>query len=206
VPPSNKAVSLPQQESNAKKTDSCWLMIDDKPVHKASAVQYLLYSEEGHKSTDWPSRAAGMKKIWSFSWFPDSPSLNDDSLIGDKFLLNQLVATSIRTKNVITLAIVQVLGINDETGSPVAVINTLLLLSLEVMLHGQVLTLCRQDPATWIWDTTFESFSADKPKPAVAGHIASKKTSVIDIPACITQTIKAKYDQQSDLVHLISKF
>jgi hypothetical protein len=50
-----------------QKTDSFWLEIDGKSVHKASAVCFLLYSEEGHKSTDKPSRAAGMKKIQSWS-------------------------------------------------------------------------------------------------------------------------------------------
>jgi hypothetical protein len=90
---------------HVQKTDSFWLVIEGKQVHKASAVQYLLYSEEGCKSMDRPSRAVGMKKIWSFSRNPDSPSLNDDSLIGDKFLLNQLVTTFIRSNNVLTLAI-----------------------------------------------------------------------------------------------------
>jgi hypothetical protein len=190
---------------HVQKTDSFWLMIDDKPVHKASAVRYLLYSEEGRKSTDRPSRAAGMKKIRSFSWCPNSPLLNDDSLIGDKFLLNQLVVTFIRTKNVVTLAIIRVSSINDETGASVAVINTTALLSQEVTLCGQVLTLQKWDSATWIWDKSFESFSPDN-KPAAVGHIPSKKTSVIDIPTCITQTIKAQYEQKSDSVGLIFKF
>jgi hypothetical protein len=128
---------------HVQKTDSFWLVIEGKQVHKASAVRYLLYSEEGHKSMDRPSRAAGMKKIWSFSRNHDSPSLNDDSLIGDKFPLNQLVATFkfIRSNNVLTLAILQVSGINNETGAPVAAVNTSALLSQEVMLRGQVLTL-----------------------------------------------------------------
>jgi hypothetical protein len=46
-----------------QRTDSFWLEIDGRSVHKASAVCFLLYSEEGCKSTDQPSRVAGMKKI-----------------------------------------------------------------------------------------------------------------------------------------------
>ena len=52
---------------HVQKTDSFWLIIEGKQVHKASTVQYLLYSKEGCKSMDWPSRAAGMNKIQSFS-------------------------------------------------------------------------------------------------------------------------------------------
>jgi hypothetical protein len=116
------------------------------------------------------------------------------------------VTTFIRSNNVLTLAILWVSGINNETGAPAAAINTSALLSQEVILWGQVLTLRQWDASTWIWDGGFELFLSDK-KPSTAALIPSKKTTIIDIPACITQMIKAQYEQRSDdSISLISKF
>ena len=188
-----------------QKTDSFWLEIDGKSVHKASAVRFLLYSEEGRKSTDRPSRAAGMKKIRSWSRYPSPPSLEDDFLVGNQFMLNQLVATFIRTNDVVSLAIIQVSGIKDAAGNSVSSIDSSALLSHDVNLQGQVLTLIQRDGSSWVWNGSFESFTADK-KPSAASHIASKKSSVLDFPAAITQAVKARYEKCNDTSGLMSVF
>ena len=130
----------------------------------------MLYSEEGHKSTDWLSRAAGMKKIWSWSYqYPSPPSLGDDFFVGNQFKLNQLVATFICTNDIVLLAIIQVSGIKDAAGNSVSSIDSSALLSHDVSLRGQALTLIQCDGSSWAWSGSFESFTADK-KPPAASH------------------------------------
>ena len=77
-------------------------------------------------------------------------------------MLNQLVATFIRTNDVVSLAIIQVSGIKDAAGNSVSSIDSSALLSHDVNLRGQILTLIQCDGSSWIWNGSFESFTADK--------------------------------------------
>lgn len=182
---------------SVQKNDSNWLLVDDKMVHKGTAVRYMLYSEDGRKSTDRPSRAAGMKKIRTFSRVPDSPSLNDDSLLGDVLIIGQLVASFIRIESSVVLAIVRVSAISNDTGESVASIPCQDLGS-DVTLQGQVLTLeCTGDKQKWHWTGTYENFPPEKQSKAAAKADtptpSSKKSTVIKFPASLSQTVKQKF-------------
>ena len=105
-------------------------------VHKSSAVRFLLYREEGRKSYNRDERAAGVKNICTYSWEPPGPSLADnESLIGDVFLICQLVATFIRVEKTVALAIMQVTGIQNKTES-VDSVEISALSSREVTFQG----------------------------------------------------------------------
>ncbi|KAJ7898149.1 hypothetical protein B0H13DRAFT_2337610 [Mycena leptocephala] len=186
---------------SVRKKDRAWLTLKDaggkpKHYHKASAVRYLLCTEDGLKSTDRLVRVQGLAKIRCYSRNPATPSLADDSVVGDVFLLNQLVATFIRVKNDVALAVLRVTAIENEKKTLLSSIAKSELSSDKVTLRGQVLVLSfdvnrdpkLKTPATqkshWVWQPNqFESFN-------VADGQVTKKSSIIEVPATLTQCVK----------------
>ncbi|KAJ7848204.1 hypothetical protein B0H13DRAFT_2361998 [Mycena leptocephala] len=186
---------------SVRKKDRAWLTLRDaggkpKHCHKASAVRYLLCTEDGLKSTDRLARVQGLAKIRCYSRNPATPSLADDSVVGDIFLLNQLVATFIRVKNDVALAVLRVTAIENEKKTLLSSIVKSELSSDKVTLRGQVLVLSfdvnrdpkLKTPATqkshWVWQPNqFESFN-------VADGQVTKKSSIIEVPATLTQCVK----------------
>ncbi|KAJ7437703.1 hypothetical protein FB451DRAFT_1193094 [Mycena latifolia] len=189
---------------SVRKQDRAWLTLKDnsgksKHCHKASAVQYLLCTEDGLKSTDRLARVQGLAKIRSYSRNPPTPSLaGDDSSIGDLFLLNQLVATFIRVQNDVALAILRVTAIENERKTLLGSIPKSELVSDKVILRGQVLVLSLATPGTWdpkaagadapkshwVWEpNSFESFN-------VSDGQVTKKSSIIEVPASLTRCVK----------------
>ncbi|KAF7326797.1 Ubiquitin carboxyl-terminal hydrolase 34 [Mycena sanguinolenta] len=192
---------LPEPGNNdldgVRKKDKAWLTLKEgdkeKYCHKASAVRWLLCTEEGLKSTDRLARVQGLAKIRSYSRNPATPTLADESIIGDVFLLNHLVATFIRIKDQVALAILRVSAIENEKKTLLSCIAKSELSSDKITLRGQILVLSESkidaNPTTttsksvWIWDPNcFESFAVD--------GAVSKKSSIIDVPASFTRIVK----------------
>jgi hypothetical protein len=171
-----------------------WLDFGGKMVHKSSAVRFLLYNAEGRKSYNRDERAAGVKNIRTYSREPVGPSLADnESLIGDFFLIRQLVATFIRVEKTVALAIVQVTGIQNKTES-VDSIEISALSSHDVTFRGQVLVLSKLNQMIWAWNGKYEVFPTSKdskPTPeAKKPQHASKKSALVEVRANMVQPIK----------------
>lgn len=171
-----------------RKTDRYWLKVGEANIHKASAVRWFLgRKKDGRKSTDRTSRVAGLLKVRTYSRDPEPPKLDDDSVIGDKFVLGEYVATFLRIDKTVALAVVRVSEIVTSTHASVSVIDLAALESVDVTLRGQVLTLKQSsDNTEWVWAGDYESFHATD---RAAG---SKKSTIIDFLACLTKPIKIK--------------
>ncbi|TFY75125.1 hypothetical protein EWM64_g8887, partial [Hericium alpestre] len=200
---------LPEPEiddlDDVHKKDKYWIKLPNgQPCHKSSAVKYLLCSEDGKKSTDRLSRVQGLSKIRTYSRSPSAPSLNDDSLLGDAFLVNQLIATFARIDNQVALAIMRVSAIEDKTKTLVPSIPAADLASPDITLRGQILTLAPTDASTWVWmPNTYESFAALKKQGKSANELGptssvTRKSTLIEVPACLSTPIKVKLEQQDD--------
>jgi hypothetical protein len=197
---------LPEPDDNepdldiAQKKHEHWLNFDGKMVHKSTAVRFLLYSEDGRKSYNREERAAGIKRIRTFSRDPPGPSLKDDeSLIGNLFVLRQLAATFIRVENSVALAIVQVTSIQNKT-EPVDCIEIDFFTSRDITFRGQVLVLSPTATA-WVWNGSYETFSASnssKSSTRNGPQMVSKKSTLVDVPAFMTQPIKGNLEKASD--------
>lgn len=179
---------------SVQKSDLHWLNVDGRMVHKSSAVQYILYSSEGRKSTDRTSRVARVKAIRCFSRHPDSPSLNDDSLVGNKLLVGQIVCSFTCVSDTVVIAVICVTAILNETGTSVSAIDSSSLSLPHVTLHGQVLTITCDTKSTWTWNGGYDFFPLNKSaKSTPKTTTTTKKTTIIQLPAAIAQTIKQTF-------------
>lgn len=180
-----------------RRDDRFWLKIQGKAVHKASAVRCFLGKsvDGGRKSTDRTQRVQGVLKVRTYSREPPSPSLDDDSIIGPQFLLGDFVATFLRVKDSACVAILRISEIRDEAKVSLPSIATSSLSSPEVMLRGQVLRIKSAGNAnTWIWDGEYESFNSSSDG-SLASRSASKKSTLLDIHACLCKPFKARIDR-----------
>jgi hypothetical protein len=124
--------------------------------------------------------------------------VTDDSLIGDHFLLNQLVATFIQVDNYAVLAIVHVTAMENELKKAVSTIPISALSSEKVLFCGQVLSLERGDTCTsWLWrHGNFESFNSSDSQ-------ITKKSSLIKVPAVLTRSIKGELHSLQPMGHAL---
>lgn len=188
-----------------RRDDRFWINIEGKPVHKASAVRcFLNRLDGGRKSTDRTSRVQGVLKVRTYSRAPSAPRIDDDSIIGPQLLLGDFVATFVRIKNAACLAVVRVSEIRTEAKISVPSIPLTALSSPEVILRGQVLTLeagkstkTTAPSDTWIWLGVYESFNSSSTSP-LPSRAASKKSTILELRACITQPIKSRLVQTDE--------
>ncbi|OJT07676.1 hypothetical protein TRAPUB_1455, partial [Trametes pubescens] len=180
-----------------RKQDKCWIKVQNKHVHKASAIHCMLGAKKnGRKSTDRLNRVAGLFKVRTYSWEPDSLKLDDDSIIGDKVLVGDFLATFLRVKNTAALAVVRVSEILSSTRTSVSAISLEERSSSDILLHVQVLTLERSNAPTcgrWIWKGEYVSFNASSSGP-VTSRGASKKSMLLHISAHLTRPIRAQLE------------
>ncbi len=183
---------LPEQGNEdldvVRRTNRYWLKIGDLNVHKASAVRWLLgRKKDGRKSTDRTSPVAGLLKVRTYSREPLAPKLDDDSVIGNTFLLGEYIASFLRVDNAVALAVVRVAEILNSVHASFAAVGLNTLCTANITLRGQVLTLKQlPDKASWEWVGEYESFHATD---CAAG---SKKSSIIEFPACLTKPVRVK--------------
>lgn len=150
-----------------------WLDVNGKSIHKSSAVRFLLSSESGIKSTD------RLRRVRGYSRDPATATLEDDSLIGDNFLVGQVVASFLCINNLAALALIHVTIITNPSGMSLPSINNDGMNNPAVKLSGQILQLkAVQD--TWQWTGDWEIFK----KPSTSQlDTASKNSTVVVFPA-----------------------
>jgi hypothetical protein len=166
----------------------------------------MLYSEEGRKSTDRLTRVRGLSKIRTYSREPVPPSLDgDDSIIGDLFLLNEFIATFLRVENSAVLAIVRVSAILNESRTAVSSIARSSLLSAEVTLRGQVVTLINDGTSSWTWDGNYEVFHPQN-NDSSSGTAVSKKSTLVELPACIVRPVRGQPKKHKEPATFTWKF
>lgn len=170
-----------EDEDAVFKKPSMWLDVKGKSIHKSSAVRFLLSSETGIKSTD------RLRRVRGYSRDPAKATLEDDSLLGDNFIVGQLVGTFLRIENLAALAIVRVTVITNPSGISLPSINEDGLNNPNVKLSGQVLQLKPISPEAWEWSNEWELF-----KKTHTDDVGSKHSAVLSFPATLAQCLSPK--------------
>jgi hypothetical protein len=115
-----------------------WLLFKGKKVHKASVIWYLFSSNKAKKSRECLLRVRG----YTHDFSPKS-SLNCDDLTGDHFLVGDLAAILICCDQVVSLAIMQVASIEQDSQRVTAIKEESLHLSTtSTFVSGQILKMC----------------------------------------------------------------
>lgn len=164
-----------------------WLKVTGaKSVHKASVVRLLLSDENISKSSD------RLRRVRGYSKDPSKPLLNDDSVLGDSFVLGRLVATFIRIENTAALAIMRVTALLTAGNESVSAISLNDLSDEKVKLKGQILSLKRQPSGQWTWTGEWEALRAPNTTTGqAASGKASKKELLFTVMAPLVRPVNA---------------
>lgn len=114
-----------------------------------------------------------------YSQDPATATLEDDSLIGDNFLVGQVVASFLQVNNLAALALVQVTVITNPSSTSLPSINNDGMNNPAVKLSGQILQLKVHSEA-WRWTGNWEIFQKAS---TAQSDIGSKNSAIILFPA-----------------------
>ncbi len=195
-----------------------WLKVEGAYVHKASAIRWLLCSEDGLKATNRLERVRGLAKIRTYSRSPQAPSVSGDSILGGEiFVIGQAVAAFLSVDKKPALAVLRVSCILDDN-QPVSSIPAASLAdssTRKVTIRGQIIKLRPKSSSnedddalagtatrngsieSWIWNGEYESLfepvargTSRKSSIVRDNPMPSKKSAVIELPAPIVHIIK----------------
>ncbi|KAG8718339.1 hypothetical protein FRC09_012817 [Ceratobasidium sp. 395] len=129
-----------------------WVLVEDSWVPLESAVRYLLGNDGGAKSTD------RLRRVRGFTRYMQSET-KSNSILGDYFHVSDLVATLLRTKDQVVLAVARITSITGADGTALEAISDQEFQLPGITLSGQVLEL-QYDDGTWCWTEKYDSVTS----------------------------------------------
>ncbi|KAG9083746.1 hypothetical protein FS749_005764 [Ceratobasidium sp. UAMH 11750] len=160
-----------------------WLLVEGTWIHLESAIHFFLSIGSDPKSAD------RLRRVQGLSRYPTGAT-SSDSVLGDYFYVSGLVATFLRAKDEVVLAIARITSITGVDGRALEAISEQQFQLPGVTLSGQVLEL-EDDAGIWYWTERYD------PVTSSTASVHRKRSVGFDLDARLCRPVNPSLIERS---------